>query len=59
MTTLFPDEITTERRLERRTIYTRSLKARVMPFLIALIFVAALIGAWLLDSEALRMGWVK
>lgn len=55
MITLFNDEITTERRLERRTAYKPSMKAVIF----FIVLVAALIGAGLLDSEALRHGWIK
>ena len=55
MTTLFPDEITTERRLGRRTAYKPSMKA----VLFFIILVAVLIGAGLLDSEALKHNWIK
>ena len=55
MVTLFYDEISTQH-IERRTdVRKPSMKAVVF----FIVLVAALLGAGLLDSEALKQGWIK
>ena len=54
-TCLLCDEIATERRMKRHTTYKPSMKAVVL----FIVLVAALIGAGLLDSEALKAGWIE
>ena len=54
MVTLFYDEITTDR-IEQRTDARKSSMRMVLFFIV---LVVALMGAGLLDSEALRHNWI-